>query len=295
MKSRDHLGRWRSAAAQQRFRVAEDELWREQFPQPPLAHDIETRAGTSRAYHWPGTGEPVVLLHGMGGTSLMWAEFVAHLRDHAVYAIDTMGDVGRSEHRIAFGSVDDVAEWLDETLAGLGVEHAHLVGNSYGAWMALNLAVHAPARVFSMSLLDPAGLAKVSYRFFTWGAKVFLAAFMPGPIRRRAAERLHMPLLEDKRIMRMAFMAQVNHPFRLPSAVLSDDELRGITVPTLLLIGEKSEMYTPSAVLARARATIPVLEAAIIPDVGHALPIDPKANAGQRVNEFLARLAQPHT
>jgi pimeloyl-ACP methyl ester carboxylesterase len=152
----------------------------------------------------------------------------------------------------------------------------------------LNLVTHRPGRVRSISLLDPAGLAKVSYRFFTWGAKVFLAAFMPGAIRRRAAVRLGMPLLEDKRIMRMAFRAQVNHPFRLPIEILSDDELRAITVPTLLLIGEKSEIYRAQDVLARAQALMPNVAAVIIPDVGHALPVDPKADAGVRVKEFLA-------
>lgn len=293
MKEDVHLGRWRTPQSEQRFRAAEAELWQEQFPEPPAALDVETEAGTTRVYHWPGDAEPVVLLHGMGGTSLMWAGFVDDLDGRDIYAVDTMGDVGRSVHRVAFGDVVDVAEWLDQTLSGLGLDRAHLVGNSYGAWLALNLVTHRPGRVRSISLLDPAGLAKVSYAFYTWGAKVFVAAFMPGPVRRRAAVRLGMPMLEDKRIMRMAFRAQVNHPFRLPSEILSDDQLRAITVPTLLLIGERSELSRAQDVLARAQAVMLNVQAAIIPDVGHALPIDPKADAGSRVREFLAAHDSP--
>jgi pimeloyl-ACP methyl ester carboxylesterase len=271
----------------------EDDLWHDYFSARPAALDIETQAGTTRVYHWPGGGEPVILLHGMGGSSVMWGQFIDDLDGRSVYAIDTMGDAGRSVHKVAFSDVADVARWLEQTLAGLGIERAHLVGNSYGAWLALNLARTAHGRILSISLLDPAGMAKISYRFFTWGAKIFLAALMPGPIRRWAAVRLRMPLLEDKRILRMALRGQLNHPFRLPIDLLSDHDLRAITVPTLLLIGEKSEIYRAPEVLARARDTIANLDAAIIPDVGHALPIDPKAEAGKRVSKFLAHAAQP--
>jgi pimeloyl-ACP methyl ester carboxylesterase len=303
MKRREYLGRWRSAKAEQRFRAVEDQLWKEAFPEPPDTVTVETHAGSTRVYHWPGTGEPTILLHGMGGTSIMWWVLLSELAElterdgrdgRPVYAIDTMGDVGRSVHRVAFHDAADLARWLDETLAGLGLERAHLVGCSYGGWLALNLARWAPGRVLSISLVDPAGMAKINYRFYAWGAKVFIASLMPEPVRRRAAVRFRMPGLEDKRVMRMVLGGQINHPFRLPSDILlSDDDLRAITVPTLLLMGGKSEIYRPEEVLARARATMPNLEAAVIPDVGHAMPIDPNAGVGRRVDDFLSRLAQP--
>jgi pimeloyl-ACP methyl ester carboxylesterase len=208
-----------------------------------------------------------------------------------------MGDVGRSVQRVAFDGTEDVARWLGETLDALPIGGpAHLVGNSNGAWLALNLVRHDPAaaagRVRTLSLLDPAGMAKLSYRFFAWGAKVFAAAFMPARLRLRAARRLGMPMLEDTRVMRMAFGGQLNHRFRQPVDVIPDDDLRAVTVPTLLLIGGKSEIYRPEDVLARARATMPNLEAEIVPDVGHALPVDPRADAPRRVREFLARVEQ---
>jgi pimeloyl-ACP methyl ester carboxylesterase len=303
MKRREYLGRWRSAKAEQRFRAVEDQLWKEAFPEPPDTVTVETHAGSTRVYHWPGTGEPTVLLHGMGGTSIMWWVLLSELAEltegdgrdgRPVYAIDTMGDVGRSVHRLAFHDAADMARWLDETLAGLGLERAHLVGSSYGGWLALNLARRAPGRVLSISLVDPAGMAKINYRFYAWGAKVFIASLMPEPVRRRAAVRFRMPGLEDKRVMRMVLGGQINHPFRLPSDILlSDDDLRAITAPTLLLMGGESEIYRPEEVLARARATMPNLEAAVIPDVGHAMPIDPNAGVARRVDDFLSRLAQP--
>jgi pimeloyl-ACP methyl ester carboxylesterase len=290
MNAEVDLPRWHSERAQQHFRTLEAMLWHERFPTPPAAQDVATRFGSTRAYHWPGSSDPVVLLHGMGGTSLMWAAAVGDLAAWDVYALDTMGDVGRSVPRAPFTDTADVAAWLDEAFEGLRIDSAHLVGSSYGAWMAMNLALRRPARVRSLSLLDPAGLAPISRRFFTWGAKVFLASALPAPARRRAALRLRMPLLEDRRMMRMAFSAQLHHPFRLPIEILADDDLSRIRVPSLLLIGERSEIYDHAdEVVARATAMIPDVEVVMIPEVGHTLPIDPRANAGRRVAEFLSR------
>jgi pimeloyl-ACP methyl ester carboxylesterase len=285
-------GQWRSERAERRFRSLEDELWHELVPCPPATRDLATRFGTTRTYHWPGAGEPVVLLHGMGGTSLMWAAVVGDLGGRDVYAVDTMGDVGRSVPSLAFGDCDDVAAWLDETLAGLGLARAHLGGSSYGAWMGMNLVLRRPGRVCSLALLDPAGMAPISRRFFTWGACVLGASLMPAPVRRRAAVRLRMPLLEDRRMMRMGLWPQINHPFRLPIQVLSDDDLRHLTVPVLLLIGERSEIYDGREVLARAEATMPDVDAMIIAGVGHTLPVDPRADAGRRIDEFLTRIVR---
>jgi pimeloyl-ACP methyl ester carboxylesterase len=201
-----------------------------------------------------------------------------------------MGDVGRSVQRVGFRDAADIARWLDETLEGLGLASAHLVGNSYGAWLALNLVRRARGRARSLSLLDPAGMAKLSFRAFVWAFQTFAAAFLPAPLRRRAATRLRMQLLEDKRTVRMLFHGVRNHPFRLPIENLSDEDLRSIAVPTLLLMGAKSEIYRAPKVLARAQALMRDLDAAILPGVGHSLPIDPKANAGTLVDQFLTRV-----
>ena len=159
--------------------------------------------------------------------------------------------------------------------------------------MALNLAARIPGRALSISLLDPAGLAKISPRFFIWGLKLLVAGMMPGPIRRAAARRLGFPYLAQKGFVRALLSVQMNHPFRLPSDVLTDDQLRAIDVPVLLLVGDKSAIYRARDVVARAEGTLPHVDAEIIPGVGHALPIDPKADAPRRVVSFLSRSTSP--
>lgn len=138
------IGTWRSEAARRRFVDMEDEIWRERWPDAPVALDVDSYAGTTRLYRWRGEGTPIVFLHGMGGTGLTWSPYVERLSGRDVYALDTIGDVGRSEQRAVIEDAAGLARWLDETLVGAGIASAHLVGTSYGGYLALNLAVRVP-------------------------------------------------------------------------------------------------------------------------------------------------------
>jgi pimeloyl-ACP methyl ester carboxylesterase len=262
------ISTWRSEKARQRFVDMEDVIWREHWPEPPVALDVESYAGTTRVYRWAGAGEPIVFLHGMGGTGLTWSQYVERLRGRDVYALDTIGDVGRSEQRAVIQDAAGLARWLDETLAGAGIERAHLVGTSYGGYLALNLAVRAPERVASLTLIDTGGLAPFRLgRFMVWGLPMLFGSLAPGPIRRRMART--RPLLEDVRVMRMALHAQQNHPFRLPAPEpFSDEELRAITAPTRVIVAGRSAPFAADIQAARA-ALIPTATVEVVPDAGH--------------------------
>ncbi|CAM5617364.1 hypothetical protein SALBM311S_08681 [Streptomyces alboniger] len=67
--------------------------------------------------------------------------------DRPVYAVDTPGDPGRSVQREPIHQPERAAQWLDETLSGLGLERVRLVGSSYGGWLALNRAHRRPKRL----------------------------------------------------------------------------------------------------------------------------------------------------
>nr|WP_237550653.1 alpha/beta fold hydrolase [Streptomyces sp. SID8354] len=131
--------------------------------------DVETEFGVTRVNACgPLGGPPLVLLSGGGTTSAVWYARVGGLaRTHRVYAVDLMGGPGlsvpggRPLRRPA-----DLMAWLDGVLAALGVERAALLGHSYGGWIALSYAVHAPDRVARLVLLDPTqcfGGFRVSY------------------------------------------------------------------------------------------------------------------------------------
>src|SRR3954462_1750083 len=100
MKERATVGTWTSNTSRQRFLAMEDALWT-RSTRPREAVDVETRLGPPRAYRWRGAGTPIVFLHGITGTSLSWAPYAERLEGRDVVAVDIIGDVGRSEQRVA--------------------------------------------------------------------------------------------------------------------------------------------------------------------------------------------------
>jgi pimeloyl-ACP methyl ester carboxylesterase len=275
MKEPGYRSRWRNPAAEARFRAMEDELWAE-YPRRPEPVDVETERGTTRAYRWAGTGDPIVFLHGIGGTSLLWAGYAEHLPGREVWSIDILGDAGRSVQRRPYTEPDDLGAELDQALAALGIRRAHLVGHSLGGWLALNLAVRRPARVASAVLLDPVGIGRLHLLgFVLWGFPVLLGAFAPGPVRRRMARHFRMALLNDKRAIRLALFGQVNHPPRIPKLLpFDDEELRSIGVSVVVLVGERTEPFDVDEVVGRAATSIPNVRVAVVPGAGHAFPVD---------------------
>jgi len=267
------LSEWKPPGAEQRFRELEDQLVADLVTDPPAPVDIATRLGPTRAYRWDGTGEPVVFLHGAAGTSLMWTDYAAARAGRAMCAVDTIGDVGRSRQSHPVDGPGDLADWLAEVLDGLGLERAHLVGTSYGGFLALNLAARRPERVRSLFLIDPAGIVPVRLaRFLVWGTGVFLASLLPAAPRRAAARVLRAPLLDDPRVLRAAFYAQRHHRTRqVRPDPLTDDQLRSIDHPTVVMVAAKSEVFRSTALHDRAAALLPHAEVELVPTAGHAL------------------------
>jgi pimeloyl-ACP methyl ester carboxylesterase len=163
-------GSWVSEGAREKFMAAYQRafaLW----PQPCEEFDLETATSTTRvhAYRPHPDGPPVVLLTGAGFNASGWYPHVAALAEAGpVYGIDMPGDPNPSVPRALMTPPMSCAAWLDELLAQLGDRPAHMVGASYGGWVAMNQAIRAPERVASITPLDPAGLTKLDTRFWLW-------------------------------------------------------------------------------------------------------------------------------
>jgi pimeloyl-ACP methyl ester carboxylesterase len=265
-------GTWVSAAAREKFMAAYDRafaLW----PQPYEEFDLETATTTTRvhAYRPQAGGAPIVLLMGAGFNASYWYLHVAALaQDGPVYAIDMPGDPNPSVARAPLTSPDACAAWLDELLGQLGAGQpgdgpAHLVGLSYGGWVAMNQAIRAPARVASLTLLDPAGLTKLDARWWWWFSISGLASLAPMPLRRHLARWLDSPIMVEQELIKLMWAG--SRGFRMEPkfpGVLSDDDLRAITVPVLLITGARSALLTPAEAHARG-SLMPHAEVAIVP------------------------------
>jgi pimeloyl-ACP methyl ester carboxylesterase len=208
--------------------------------------------------------------------------------DRPVYAIDTPGDPGRSVQREPIHQPERAAQWLDETLAGLGLDRVHLVGSSYGGWLALNQAHRRPDRLASVTLLDPGGLEKVGLRFFVWIFASLFATFAPKALRPRLAAWLEQPVLvvpELRTMIRTAVRAyRIRRPAPLP---LTDDELSTIRTPLYLALGKRSLLVHPERQMERVPRLIPGTRAEIISNTGHGPQIDHAEEVNRRMLDFM--------
>lgn len=113
----------------------------------------------SRSVIREGSGEPLVLLHGITATATIWRRVVPLLAPyHDTVALTAPGHHGGDPWpegvRHGIGAIaDDVERRLDE----LGFETAHVAGNSMGGWLALELARRGRAR--TVTALSPGGSA----------------------------------------------------------------------------------------------------------------------------------------
>jgi pimeloyl-ACP methyl ester carboxylesterase len=290
--------RFKSSAHAARFLAAYDAtlgLW----PVPHEALEVKTSFGMT---HINIAGSPnlppLVLIHGGQISSPVWYPNIEPLSRHfRVYAPDVVDQMGRSVPTHKLRTAQDCSDWLIEVLDGLKLECMPIIGHSHGGWQVLNMAIRHPERVERMVLLSPA----VSFFRFSWQLFLHMLPAVVIPTRgmfyrsfqwitTTPLDKHHPhPLIEQFLIGAMSFKPQELSLGVV--SVFSDDVLREITMPTLLLIGEHEVIYQPKPqrVLERARRLIPHIEAELIANGIHLFPVDQAEATNARMLKFLTR------
>ncbi|MER6118191.1 alpha/beta fold hydrolase [Streptomyces sp. NPDC001743] len=264
------------------------------WPAGTTCTDITTPWGSTRLNSYgPQDAPPLLLLPGGGATSTAWYAQAAELgRTHRVHAVDLVGEPGRStvgERPIR--TVDDLNGWLDALLDGLGAGPVALGGHSYGGWIALHYALHAPHRVRKLVLLDPTGC-------FAGFRPGYLLHALPMLLRPSAArtraflewETGRAPLDPGWLRLREAAAAFPSaRPVTGPRP--SPEALRGLDVPALVLLAGQGRAQDATRVAAAVDRLLPHAETAVLPGVSHhALPLYGPAvpELNRRMREFLS-------
>jgi pimeloyl-ACP methyl ester carboxylesterase len=254
--------------------------------------DVPTRFGTTHVIvSGPKDAPPMVLLHGYWATSTMWAPNTADFStDYRVYAVDVMGQPGKSIPAEPIRNAADYADWLTATLDALHLDCVCLVGMSFGGWLALNYAVAAPARLQKLVLLSPGGFLPMVRQFSLRG--MLMVAVPTRYTVNSFMQWLGLTATNARPVRELMYLG-LKH-FRVPPetvrvmpTVFSDDELRAMRVPTLLLIGDHEVISAPAAALARARRLMPDLEGELVPDCRHDMCISQSRIVDARVLDFL--------
>lgn len=266
------------------------------WPVPYDEFEIPSRFGSTHVTACgPKDAPPLVLLHGYMATSLMWAPNVADFSRHfRVYAIDVMGQPGKTIPREPIRSAADYVTWLNTTLYGLRLHRVSLAGQSYGGWLALDYAIAEPERVEKLVLLSPGGLLPLAKQFTLRG---MLMTYVPTRFTVNAFMRwlgiTNAPGATDaSALLDLLYLGMKHYRFtpetiRVRPTAFSHGELTTINAPTLVLIGDREVIYDPAKALERALRLIPDVRGMLIPHSRHDMCFSQRRVVDARVVDFL--------
>ncbi len=263
------------------------------WPVPYETSFVATRYGQT---HVIASGDPasppLVMTHPAAVGGFVWSSIIAPLSERRrVYALDTIGDVGRSE----LADPDrypkkgrDYSAWLDDVYEKLELTQADVVAGSMGGWIAMNHAIYAPGHVRRLVLLGPMGLSP-------WRAN--LAVLVPfawyalRPTDAKFERIIFRALGEGERVNRevrpwMLIMGKckpkTGQPFHLSSR-----KLRTIKAPTLVILGGRDGLVGNATAAAKRARNVPSSEIEILPKAGHIMSVDEPEFVGERIVSFL--------
>jgi pimeloyl-ACP methyl ester carboxylesterase len=264
---------------------------------PVLYEDlyIPTRFGDTHVIaSGPKDAPPLVLLHPAGDGAVIWIRNVSAFSQHyRTYAIDTISEPNKSvlTHPISLHQRRDFADWMADLLNGLKIESTHLIGNSFGGFLTLNTALYLPERVKKAVLISPAATF-VPIPAWAWH---FIPANMIGPligskcILLAPYDWIWQALPKEDCISQLrSVTALTGRPRHWSPTIFTDEELRQIKAPVLLLIGDHEVIYKPEDAIRRATRLVSGLKAEIIPNANHIAQYTAAEMVNERILNFLS-------
>lgn len=229
-------------------------------------------------------GTPVVLVHGLSGSSRWWSRNIPALaKEHRVAAVDLTG-FGRTRR---FGTptplppsfdslVETLIRWLEQTFH----EPVHLVGHSMGGQIAIRLTDRRPDLVRSLVLVSSSGIPLN----FSLGTRL---------------RNLMVPaagLVSFSPLLLWDFLRAGPTSVAVASAHLLADDARPamqrVRVPTLILWGEHDPLL-PLSHAQQIKDAIPGSRLIILPDAGHVAMWDAADEFNRVVRDFLLEVDTP--
>lgn len=260
---------YRSQEGQQKILAHYDALMK-RFPVPLTTHTIETRYGSTHVMEWGDPkGPPMILLHGHATNSGMWQPYATHLPQYRAIAIDILGQPGKTVGYVPRTDSREYMYWLDDVWDALGLKQATFLGMSFGGYLSIRYASLHPERVKALITLAPAGVTHVQIPRVVWSV---LPAIIGEAGSLHAARRLGNGSFHPE--MEQMLTLSLGHYIGLPVLkpwLHSDEELKRLTMPVLLLNGDDDAFFDGRASVARMQRVVPHSIAEVIPGETHML------------------------
>jgi len=277
-----------------------EELELVQVPRPGKVIPVQ---GVEIHYIEEGQGFPVLLIHGLGGSTYNFRHTIPALaREFRAIALDLPGFGLSQRPQDRRYSLSSLAGVVREFLDGLGIRQAHVVGHSMGGMVAARLAASFPERVDKLVLVaSPVHLSFprfLGFPFFSLLWEVGLGLVLAHrPIR----EGIWRNGFYDPRALTAADMEQYLLPSRIKGysrsllgllmAASHDPPLDPslITHPTLILWGEEDRPLTTVAEGRKLLQRLPNATLTVIPRACHMLLEERPEEANAAILTFLRR------
>jgi pimeloyl-ACP methyl ester carboxylesterase len=279
----------------------------QETPQSGCEEGFVEAAGARIHYLHSGSGRPMLLIHGLVGSSRNWRSNIDALALHAsVYAID-MVNMGKSQR---VGAVDPglraAANRIVAVMDALGLADTDIVAHSHGGAIALMLAALHPARVRRLILFAPAnpysrsGDLIVRTYSTPWGGLLArMLPYFPVPIQRRALGEIYGgPACVIDRCLHEIVSGLRNpmtlrHVLRTVRCWFSERGklkavLSRVKIPTLLVWGDRDYTVTLTSA-AKLKRKLRGSELIVLPGGSHAIFEETPEQANRIVLDWLDR------
>jgi len=227
-----------------------------------------------------GEGEPVVMIHGLGGTTNTWTPLLPAFARHRRVRFDLPGS-GRSSRVEGPLSIELFVKAVAKAMAAAKVEKAHVVGHSMGTIVAAHFAAAEPAAVKSLALfgplLAPPDQARANIRgraqtVRAEGMQQVADALVQASTSSETKQKRHAAVA----FVRESLMGQDPDGYARSCEALADmqaADVAKIACPTLLVTGDEDVVSPPQSVRAMAQK-IPGSRVEVLRGCGHWTPVE---------------------
>jgi len=271
--------------------------------------DIHAPDGIRLHYEEAGSGVPIVFVHEFAGDHRAWEPQIRRLsRAHRCIAFAARGyppsDVPTEPG--AYGQ--DIARAdVIAVMDGLGIEKAHIVGHSMGAFTALHVGLRHPERCLSVAALGCGWGSNPGERETAAKACDDIARlFRDVPIEEAAAQYARFPMrttfeLKDPRgFAEFEAMLAEHSPEGSALTMLNlqktrptlwdlEDDLKGFQPPLLVLVGDEDHPCLDGSLF--LKKTVPTAGLAVVPRAGHTITLEEPAAVNAALEELFAAVA----
>jgi pimeloyl-ACP methyl ester carboxylesterase len=266
---------------------------------------LSTDDGVKLYYEEAGAGTPIVFVHEFAGDHRSWEPQLRHFsRRHRCIAYNARGyppsEVPQDVERYS------QARWRDDircVLDALGIQRAHVVGLSMGAFASLHFGITYGYRALSITVAGGGyGAHPAQYRKFQEDSRTNAAFIQREGMAKFAATYGHGPTRvqfqnKDPRgwqefadqlagnSTRGAALTMRGVQKRRPSLFDLVDRMKTITAPTLIMTGDEDWPCLEPALL--MKRTISTAGLVVMPNTGHTINLEEPAAFNQHVADFL--------